>query len=201
MADLGMDFHVDDVPPDEFEKLPVGRYLAQITESDVRDNSKDTGRLAELVWTVMDGPLEGRMFWDLINYKHQNPEAERIGQQKLAKVCKACGKEGAGNTEDLHFIPVWITVVDRMNKKTGVPDRVIQSYEQANLGAPQRPQQPAPRQGSGAAAPRGNGGGAAAGRSGQAQGGGQAAPSGGGARTWRQRQPAQTHPVDDDVPF
>lgn len=139
MADLGIDFNVADVPEDEFERLPPGRHLVQVIDSKAEDNKQGTGKLATFDMVVIQGELEGRHWFERVNYLHNNDTAQRIGQQTLAKIFKACGHEGARDTSIIHDIPFWIDVVDRWNKKAnngaGANERVISSFEPYDPGA------------------------------------------------------------------
>lgn len=203
MAQLPHTFNPDDVPPDEFEKLPIGRHLVQVTESEVKDNKSNTGTLAVFVLTVMDGPSEGRTWYEFANIIHQNEKAQEMGQRTLGNICRVTGKSLVDDTEELHFIPFYIDVGDRVDRRTGEVNRVIKEYSAysvpAGRAAPQQrqaapaQQRPAPQQQRQAAPAQQR----------------QAAPvqqrqaaSGGQDRPWGKRaaaQPAQQ--PDDEIPY
>ncbi|MFG1462087.1 DUF669 domain-containing protein [Xanthobacter sp. DSM 24535] len=200
MADLGMTFNADEVPPDEFEKLPVGRYLVQITDSDVKENSKGTGKFAGFSMTVMEGHEENRTWYEAANYVHDDSGVERRGLQTLASIGRVCGKPQASKTEEWHFIPFFITVEDYTSKQ-GKTSRVIREYSvydpSSHGGARTTQQRPASRpQPQAAQQQRPSGGAPARGANTGAS----------GPRTWR--APAQRPPaapvhdqMDDEIPF
>lgn len=113
MANLQNHFNPADVPEDEggFDLIPAGSYQARIVGSDEYENKKKTGRIIELQWQI-DGPkFKGRRLWQRINYVHQNPTAQKIGQQDLKAITDAAKKpHGISKTEELHGIPMMIKV-------------------------------------------------------------------------------------------
>ena len=49
-----------------------------------------------------------------INYEHPKAEAQRIGREELASLCKAVGVANLTDTNQLHNLPLMVTVgVDR----------------------------------------------------------------------------------------
>lgn len=145
MAQLPNRFNVDEVPPDEFEKLPVGRYLVQIVDSDCGPNSKGTGEMVSLQLAVMEGHMEGRIWFENLNIVHENPKVENMANQLLAKITKACGKGVVDDTEELHGIPFYIDVADRVRKDTGEVIRHIKGAEVFHGMSQAQNRQPAQR--------------------------------------------------------
>ena len=113
MASLGQTFHPDAVPAGEFDALPVGTYLAQIIESSVSPAKSGDGQVLKLSFEVLEGELERRRHWEYLNIVHSNPDAQRIGQQALAKLCRALGLAAIDDSEELHFRPLMLTIISR----------------------------------------------------------------------------------------
>lgn len=164
MADLGFDFNVEDVPADEFERLPPGRYLVQVIDSKVSDDENaEGGKIAIFDMVVIQGDLEGRHWFEWVRYFNPNETVQRIGQQTLAKIFSVCGHKGARATEVVHDIPFYIDVDDRFSKKQQKSYRQIIGYEAYSPTASAPPRAPAaqaaqrpagyarPQQGGGAA--------------------------------------------------
>lgn len=87
-----------------FTPIPPGKYLVEITDSDVRPTKSGTGEYVYLVLRVVDGPHEGRLIFDRLNYINQNQQAEEIAQKALKRLCRLCGIRGElTDTQDLHF--------------------------------------------------------------------------------------------------
>ena len=109
MAELDQEFNAADVPEDDrsFDPIPAGDYQMQVIESDKKPNKNGTGEIITLTLEVIDGPHANRRIWDRLNYRHENPEAQRIAHQSLAELCRAIGLglTSVTNTEQLHFKP------------------------------------------------------------------------------------------------
>jgi hypothetical protein len=96
--------------PVSFEVLPAGEYEAVIIESDEKENKGKTGRMISLTWQIISGPHEGRQVWQNINYRHDNPKAQQIGQGEFASVRKAVGVNAPRDTAELHDRPCRIVL-------------------------------------------------------------------------------------------
>ena len=127
MADLGMEFDHTQVDPDEgreFDLLPNGRYVAEITDSDVKETKSGSGRYMALTFTITDGPFVNRKVWANINYQNRSEEAQRIGQAQLSAICLAVGHMGPlTDTAQLHSIPLEISIGVEKDKTGQNPDR------------------------------------------------------------------------------
>lgn len=157
-VDLDFEFDPSTIPPDEFERLQVGRYLVQCIDTDLNDNKSGTGRILKATLDVLDGASQGRKWFENYNLRHENADAERIGNQQFEKlkVAVGCGGERITNTSIIEFKPFYIDVAERLNKKTGEMERVIKSYSTYSPGTsvPQHRQQSAQRQPQQRAAPQ-----------------------------------------------
>lgn len=119
MANLNMAFDANSVEPgrSDFEPIPPGEYLAQIVESDVVTPKSGKGMMLKLRFDILDGAYANRVIFCQINYQHENPTAQLIGQQLLKSICDAIGFEGAlEDSSDLHFRPMKIVVKVRQDK-------------------------------------------------------------------------------------
>jgi len=147
---------------DAFELLPKGRYLAQIVESDVKDNSKQTGKVLNTTWEILTDGYKGRKVWGRINVQHSSAEAQRIGQIELANLKAAIGMSAVQvrDTLQLHNKQMAIDIEIEKSEDPKYKDKnIIARYypaDQVNAGtapaaqAPAASGAPAP----GAAAPR-----------------------------------------------
>jgi hypothetical protein len=80
---------VEPAKPREGGTIPDGWYKAWITETDYRDNAKQTGKLLEMTWEVLEGEHKGWHIWDRQNVKHPNETAQRIAQEAMSAICHA----------------------------------------------------------------------------------------------------------------
>jgi hypothetical protein len=117
--------HVD--PSVDFEHVPAARYNAEITDSDIRDNSKGTGEYLRLEFTILDGPCAGRKLWTQLNLVNPLTQAVEIAQRELSAICHATGKLQVQDSIDLHNIPLEINVKVKTSPEYG-PQNIIRGY-------------------------------------------------------------------------
>lgn len=131
MSNLGFTFNADEVPEDErsFDLIPNGtRCWFEIIEADVVD-TKTGGKMIKCTAEIKAGTYKNRKVWININIVNANAQAQLIGQQELAKLCKAIGKPELNDTADLLFTPFEGTVGIRKDKTGEYSDQnVIKTY-------------------------------------------------------------------------
>lgn len=116
-------FNAEEVAPQaEFDLLPAGKYVTQVIESDLSDNSKGTGKILKLTLEILDGEFTNRRLWARLNVQHENPETERIARAQLSALCHSIGITQLKDTTELHGRPVLATVKVRKDKTGQYPD-------------------------------------------------------------------------------
>jgi len=121
----------------EFDLLPPGKYVAQVIDSDVSRNSKDTGDVLKLTFEIIDGEYANRRLWARLNITHDNPDAERIGRSQLSALCQAVGLVKLSDSLELHDKPVLVTVKVRKDKSGQYPDQNdVSGFSSVGSGAP-----------------------------------------------------------------
>lgn len=124
--------------PREYALLPPGDYVVQIVESDIVPTKTGTGQMLKLTMDILDGDAKGRKLWDNLNLVNPNPQTVEIAQRALSQITHAVGRIGAGNSEDLHFIPL-IAVVKVDPAKNGyAASNKVSGYKAAG-SSPARP--------------------------------------------------------------
>lgn len=103
-------------PRGEFEILPTGEYVMQIIDSAMKPTKAGTGNYAQLEFTIMDGVLEGRKYWERLNLDNPNETAVKIARQALAELCAAIGLQVCTDTEQLHFKPMLVKITAKARK-------------------------------------------------------------------------------------
>ena len=88
-----------------FEPIPAGEYVVQVTDSDIKDTKDGTGKYIKLEMTVLKGEFKGRKIWNNLNIINKNPVAVEIAQKELATICRAVGKSVIQDTQELHGKP------------------------------------------------------------------------------------------------
>ena len=112
MANLG-NFDATTVEPSaprDFTPIPAGKYAMQIVASEMKLTNDGGGQYLSLEHEVIDGEHKGRKLWNNLNLKNPNPTTVEIAQRELSAICHATGKLHVADSEDLHFIPMLVTV-------------------------------------------------------------------------------------------
>ena len=73
------------------DPVPADVYEALITDSEIRATRTGNGKGINLTFEIVSGPHKGRKVFAWINFQHPKAEAQRIGQEELARICKAVG--------------------------------------------------------------------------------------------------------------
>lgn len=133
MANIGQNgFDATQVDPTvDFEHVPAGRYTAEITDSDMRDNSKGTGEYLWLEFTILDGPYAGQKLWTQLNLVNPSTQSVEIAERELSAICHATGKLRVQDSIELHNIPLQINVKVKSDPEYGLQN-VIRSYKEIN---------------------------------------------------------------------
>jgi hypothetical protein len=127
-----LNFNASEIETSSHDPIPAGNYEAVVAASEMRPVKSGNGMGINLTFEIIsDGPAKGRKVWAWINYQHPKAEAQRIGQEELARLCKAVGIANLTDTEQLHNIPLIISVgVDKNDSSRNV----IKRYEKKSAG-------------------------------------------------------------------
>ena len=118
--------HVD--PASSFEPLPTGKYLATITESEMKATKAGTGNYLALTFQVLDGPHKGRLLWARLNLDNPNTTAMQIARAELSAICRAVGVMAPKDSTELHNLPLVISVRCKKRTDTGEITNEIGGY-------------------------------------------------------------------------
>jgi len=127
MADLH-GFNANEIAPSGFEPIPAGRYLAVITESEIRPNKAGTGEYLQLTFEIIEGPHKGRLLWARLNIVNPNATAAAIARAELASICRAVGVMAPQDSTELHNLPLVVTVQLQRRNDTGELTNRIRGY-------------------------------------------------------------------------
>ena len=135
-------------PRSAFEPIPAGKYLALISESEMKPTKTGSGQYLQFTFVILDGPYSGRQLWTRLNLQNSNRTAEEIAQRELSAICRAVNVLRPQDSDELHNIPLTIVVGMERNKDTNELTNRIKGYEAAaGNNVPPKPQQtnlPAP---------------------------------------------------------
>ena len=140
MADLN-GFNAHEVEPNTpFEALPTGKYLAIITDSEMKATKNGSGRFLELVFEVLEGEHKGRKVWDRLNLDNPNALAVKIARGQLSAICRAVGVMQPRDSVELHNLPLVVTVKVKRREDTGDLTNEVGGYakKEAATGQPQQ---------------------------------------------------------------
>lgn len=127
-------FNAANVPPSEsrdFGLIPNGAYSAEITGADLKENSKKTGYVLNVEFSIFEPEqYNKRKVWQAINVTNSaSAQAQEIGQSQLSALCLAVGIAGElDDTDKLlgHNVKLRVGVdpakngYEAKNKVTGV---------------------------------------------------------------------------------
>ena len=110
-----INFNAAEIETTSRDAIPTGIYEAVVTDSEMRATKSGLGMGINLTFEILtEGPAKGRKVFSWINYEHPKVEAQRIGREELASLCKAVGVTELNDTAQLHNLPLMITVgIDR----------------------------------------------------------------------------------------
>jgi hypothetical protein len=130
-------------PSQDFEPIPAGKYLAVITESEMKPTKSGTGNYLQLSFKVLDGQYKDRLVWARLNLENPNATAVQIARRELADICRAVGVTKPADSVDLHNIPLVITVRMKKRDDTGDFTNEVRGYAKREAAAGEAPPQAA----------------------------------------------------------
>ena len=139
MADLN-GFNANDVEPTTaFEAIPAGKYLAAITDCEMKPTKNGSGSYLQLTLTILEGEYKGRVVWARLNLINPNQTAVKFAQGELSAVCRAVGVMTPKDSCELHNIPILITVKVKKREDNGELTNEVKGFEPKSAAA--KPQQ------------------------------------------------------------
>lgn len=148
---MEMNFDATDVQPlAPMDVLPKGAYLAEITDSEMKDTASGRGQYLQLEFTVIDGEYSGRKQWARLNLVNENDTAVDIAKRELSAICHATGVLQVKDSIDLHNRPLYIDIAIEKRKDTGEDANRIKGYRPTDA-KPASPPPKAPTAGASAA--------------------------------------------------
>jgi hypothetical protein len=125
-----INFNANEVEPSSgFTPIPAGKYLAVITDDEMKDAASGKGRYLSLTFEIIEGECTGRKLWSRLNLENANPMAVDIARKELSAICRAVKVMQLSDTVQLHNLPLVITVRCKKNAETGEMQNEIKGYE------------------------------------------------------------------------
>ncbi len=76
-------------PTTDYDPIPAGKYLAVITDSEMKSTKSGNGEYLELTFQIIEGEFKNRNQWARLNLDNPNPKAVQIAQGELSAICRA----------------------------------------------------------------------------------------------------------------
>jgi hypothetical protein len=129
-------FNANDVEPTtDFEAIPAGKYLAVITDSEVKPSKSGTGSYLQLTFQIIEGEYKNRFVWARLNLDNPNATAVKIARGELSAICRAVGVMAPNDSVDLHDLPLVISVKCKKRPDTGELSNEIKGYAKKEAAA------------------------------------------------------------------
>jgi hypothetical protein len=135
MADLrGFDANKVE-PSSDFDAIPAGKYLAIISESEMKPTKAGNGMYLQLTFQIIDGPYKNRLLWARLNLENPNATAVQIARAELSAICRAIGVLAPNDSVELHNLPLIIHVKCKKRDDTGDITNEIKGYAKKDAQA------------------------------------------------------------------
>lgn len=133
-------FNANEVDPNfAFEAIPVGKYLAVITESEMKPTKSGVGQYLQLTFQVIEGEYKDRLVWSRLNFDNPNTTTVKIARAELSAICRAVGVLAPKDSAELHNIPLVITVGMKKRDDNGEMSNVVKGYAKKDAVASRTP--------------------------------------------------------------
>jgi len=110
MANLN-GFNANNVDPAvEFEAIPPGKYVAVITNTEMKPTKAGNGSYLEITFQVIEGEFKNRLLWARLNLDNPSQMAVKIARSELSSICRAVGVMEPKDSIELHNLPLVISV-------------------------------------------------------------------------------------------
>lgn len=126
-------------PSTDYDPLPAGKYLAVITESEMKPTKAGTGSYLQLTFEILEGQFKGRKVWARLNLANSNEMTVKIAQAELSAICRAVGVLAPNDSVELHNLPLVITVKCKKRDDTGDVTNEIKGYAKKETSQPPAP--------------------------------------------------------------
>jgi hypothetical protein len=128
MAYIG-EFNTDellggDEPQNEYGPIPEGWYTAVITDAPLKETRSGTGHYIKLSWKIEGPKSVGRLVWQNLNVRNDNPKAEEIGRRQLGEVSRAIGLAKISDSDQLIGGRCEIKIVVRNDETYGSSNEI-----------------------------------------------------------------------------
>ena len=122
-------------PADDLEPIPAGKYVAVITDSEMKPTKSGTGNYLQLTFQIVEGEYANRLLWVRLNLDNPNATAVQIARRELSSICRSVGVLVPADSADLHNLPCMIHVRVKRRSDTGELQNEIKGYSKKDAVA------------------------------------------------------------------
>ncbi|MCP4300831.1 MAG: DUF669 domain-containing protein [Gammaproteobacteria bacterium] len=122
-------------PADDLEPIPTGKYIAVITDSEMKPTKSGTGNYLQLTFQIVEGEYANRLLWVRLNLDNPNATAVQIARRELSSICRSVGVLVPTDSADLHNLPCMIHVRVKRRSDTGELQNEIKGYSKKDAVA------------------------------------------------------------------
>ncbi|GJQ28388.1 MAG: hypothetical protein HBSAPP03_02720 [Phycisphaerae bacterium] len=134
MANLN-NFDANNVDPSvALDPIPAGKYIAVITETEMKPTKAGGGKYLQLTFQIVDGDHKGRLVWARLNLENKSEMTVKIARGELSAICRAVGVMAPKDSVELHNIPLEINVGLKKRDDNGEFTNVIKGYGKKGCG-------------------------------------------------------------------
>lgn len=127
------------------DPVPAGVYVAEVTNSELKDLKSGNGTGLSLEFTILEpAQFARRKVWSNINVQHTSEQAQSIGQSQLSALCRSVGISHLDDSDDLFGKIVRIRTKVREAVGSYGPRAEVSGYEAAGVAPPSARQSPPP---------------------------------------------------------
>lgn len=122
-------------PSDELEPIPAGKYIAVVTDSEMKPTKSGSGEYLQLTFQIVEGEYANRLLWVRLNLNNPNATAVEIARRELSAICRSVGVLVPTDSVDLHNLPCCIHVRVKRRADTGELQNEIKGYSKKEAAA------------------------------------------------------------------
>ncbi len=125
---------------DDYTAIDAGNYPAMIHRSEMKDTkAKREGRARigsylELKFKILSGKFKNHVVFTRLNLVNENPVAVEIANKELASICDAVGKISIEDSQELHGVPMMISVTKTPATANSPERNEIKGYKKIKAG-------------------------------------------------------------------
>jgi len=116
-----------------YEVVPAGWYVAQITDAEVKQTKSGTGEYIKIRYDIQGPTSQGRVVFGNLNVKNANPAAEKIGRQQLGDIMRSVGLSAVTDTDQLLGTTMQIKIDIRDSEQYG-PSNEVKAWKALAAG-------------------------------------------------------------------